>query len=95
VAFESKPVPGRNAGKVMLYALSTCGWCKKSKRFLQEHGIGYSYIDVDLLAEDEKEAVKSEVRRWNPSCSFPTLVVNDSQCVVGYDETKMKEILGL
>jgi len=24
-------VPGRNAGQVMLYALSTCVWCKKTR----------------------------------------------------------------
>ena len=27
-------VAGRNKGKVMLYALSTCGWCAKTKELL-------------------------------------------------------------
>ena len=44
-----KHVPGRNAGKVMLYALSTCVWCNKTKKLLNELGVEYDYTDVDLL----------------------------------------------
>jgi glutaredoxin-like protein NrdH len=31
--------------------------------------------------------------RWNPRGSFPTVVVNDSVCIVGYDEKKIKEAI--
>ena len=31
-------VTGKNKGKVMLYALSTCGWCGKTKELLQADG---------------------------------------------------------
>ena len=42
-------VPGENKGhKVTLYALSTCGWCKKTKKFLDELGVEYEYVYVDL-----------------------------------------------
>jgi len=27
-------VEGKNAGQIILYALSTCGWCKKTRELL-------------------------------------------------------------
>ena len=90
---EIKHVAGKNKGKIMLYALSTCGWCRKTKKLFDSLGIEYQYVDVDLLEEKEKESVRKEVARWNPRSSFPTVVVNDSVCIVGYDEKKIKEAI--
>ena len=42
-------VDGKNRGTVMLYALSTCGWCAKTKDLLRELGIAFDYTFVDLL----------------------------------------------
>ena len=39
---ELKHVPGKDKGKIMLYALSTCGWCQKVKRFLNNLGVEYN-----------------------------------------------------
>jgi glutaredoxin-like protein NrdH len=88
-------VPGKNAGKVMLFALSTCIWCKKTKQLLSDMGVEYDYAFVDqLTGADKDEAVKT-VEKWNPECSFPTLVVNDSKCIVGYKEAEIKQALKL
>ena len=87
-------VPGKNIGSVMLYALSTCGWCKKTKELLNNLGIEYDYIFVDLLEGNERETVMQTVEKWNPSCSFPTLVINNSKCIVGYKEEEIREAVG-
>ena len=87
-------VAGKNKGKVMLYALSTCGWCKKTKTFLKDISAEYDYIDVDSLDGKEKDEVMAVVKKWNPSCSFPTIVINDTACVVGFDEQKLNTELG-
>ncbi len=76
-----------------MYGLSTCGWCKKTKAFLKEMDVGYEYIDVDLLEGRERDETLEELRRFNPRCSFPSLVVNNSECIVGYDEDRMREVL--
>ena len=81
--------------KVHLYALSTCGWCKKTKAFLDENDIEYEVTYVDLLSGEEKEQVLTEVRKWNPRTSFPTVVVNDNQSVAGFKEERLREVLGL
>jgi hypothetical protein len=33
------------------------------------------------------------VKRFNPSTSFPTLVIGDSKCIVGFREKEIKEAL--
>jgi len=88
-------VEGKKAGKLMLYALSTCIWCKKTKQLLNDLGVEYDYTFVDLLQGAEKDDTMKIVEKWNPECSFPTLVVNDSQCIVGFKEKEIKEALKL
>ena len=91
---EIKHIEGKKKGKVMLYALSTCVWCKKTKRLLNQIAIAYDYIDVDLLDSTEREKVKETVLRWNPSGSYPTIVIDDNESIVGFDPEKIKEVLG-
>lgn len=90
-----KNVKGENKGKIMLYTLSTCGWCKKTKKLLDEHGVEYSYIDMDLLEGKEKDENTKKLKKWNPRCSFPTIVIDDKKCIIGYKEEEIKEVLGL
>jgi glutaredoxin-like protein NrdH len=90
---DIKHVDGIRKGDIRLYALSTCVWCKKTKRLLNELGVEYNYIDVDLLEENEKEAVEIEIRRWNPACSFPTLVIDGHRCIIGYKNDEIREAL--
>jgi glutaredoxin len=86
-------VQGKNKGDIFLYTLSTCGWCKQMKRWLDKKRLAYSYVDVDLEPAQDKETVIEAVRRWNPKCSFPTVVVNDKDCFVGFKPDRLKELL--
>jgi glutaredoxin len=86
-------VDGRKAGKVMLYALSTCIWCRKTKQLLSDMGVEYDYVFVDLLTGADKDEAVKTVTKWNPDCSFPTMVVNDKKCIVGFKEPEIREAL--
>jgi glutaredoxin len=88
-----KHVKGRKKGKVVLYALSTCVWCKKTRNLLDEIGVEYHYVYVDLLDREENEKVRTEVRKWNPQGSFPTIVIDDQNCITGFDESKIRKEL--
>ena len=88
-------VDGENKGKIMLYALSTCNWCKKTKELLTKLGVRFDFIYVDYLDGDDRDNTMEIVKKWNPRCSFPTLVINDKDCIVGYKKDKIKEALGL
>lgn len=83
-------VAGRSRGHIVLYALSTCVWCRKTKQLLDQLGVEYNYVDVDLLEGEEKTKATDEVKNLNPRCSFPTLAIND-KCIVGFDEQKIME----
>jgi Glutaredoxin and related proteins len=84
---------GKKKGKITLYALSTCVWCKKTKQLLTELGVDFYYIYVDELTPKEMEQVYEEVKKWNPSGSFPVLVIDDRKSIVGYREKDIREAL--
>lgn len=86
-------VNGKNKGRVMLYALSTCGWCAKTKALLKELGVEYHYIDVDLLKGEEQRTIVEEIKEFNPACSFPTLVFDSQKCIVGFKEDEIRKAL--
>ncbi len=81
--------------RVRFFALSTCGWCRKTKRFLDAHNVNYKIDYVDLLSGAEKARVMAEMERWNPRRTFPTVVVDDREVVVGFQEDRLREVLGL
>ena len=95
MAFEQhlKKVKGKNKGKVLVFALSTCQWCQKTKRLLAELGIEYFFVDVDLQTGDAAVEVINELDKYNPRHSFPTIVV-DNNVIFGFDEDRIREVLG-
>ncbi len=89
----AKKVPGKGKGDIFLFALSTCGWCRKTKNLLNDLGLEYRYIDVDLLDAQAKREVVEEVARWNPSTSYPTIVINNKG-IVGFQEDEIRQAVG-
>lgn len=87
-------VDGENKGDVLLFALSTCGWCKKTRLLLEEIGVAYNYVYVDLTDGDERNEVIENLKKWNTSLSFPTLVLNNEKSIVGFDKDTIVGELG-
>jgi glutaredoxin len=88
-----KHVPGKDVGRVILFALSTCGWCAKTRKLLEDMGVAYDYEYVDLLNGEEKDKVMQEMGKWNPQYSFPTMVIKEKQCIVGFKEDDIRKTL--
>ncbi len=89
-------IPGpHNEHHTVFYGLSTCVWCRRTRQFLEDQGVKFDYVYVDLLKGQEREEAIEQVRSWNSAVSFPTVVVGDEQCVVGYKPEKLKEALRL
>ena len=84
-------VAGKKKAKIMVYALSTCVWCNRTKKYLSELGVEYYFTNVDLLAPDQREEAEKEIMKWNPSCSFPTIVINDKDCVIGFNPEEIEK----
>ena len=87
-------VDGKDKGNILLFALSTCGWCKKVRMLLGDLEVEYDYIYVDLTNGEEREETVEALKKFNPDVSFPTLVINDSDVIVGYEEEEIKSKLG-
>lgn len=77
-----------------LYALSTCPYCRMTKKYLDEHDVAYDMTEVDLLEGEEKTATVDEVVRLSGGKSFPVLVVGE-EVVVGFNKSRMNQLLGL
>lgn len=83
-----------NECEIKLFALTTCGHCRSTKDLLNECGVKYDCVDVDKLEADERKQVLEEVKKLNPNCSFPTIVIGD-KIIVGFREDEIKEALNL
>jgi glutaredoxin len=79
--------------ELVLFALSTCGWCRKARTFLDENKLKYRYVYVDLLEGDAQKEVFEEVKTHNPRKTFPTLLVDSEDVIAGFNEDKYKESL--
>jgi glutaredoxin len=79
---------------VKIYSLSTCSHCKSTKKLLGDCTVKYEFVDVDLLEGEERKAILEDVKKFNPKCSFPTIIIGD-KVIVGYKEHEIKEALGL
>jgi glutaredoxin-like protein NrdH len=85
---------GKVSEPVKIYTLSTCGHCKAVKKFLTDLGVAYTCKDVDLLSGDERKETIEEVKRFNPACSFPTILIG-GKVIVGFNEPAIREALGI
>lgn len=86
-------VDGRDRGSVMLYGLSTCGWCGMTRDLLESLDVKFSYLYVDKVGPDEQEQVIKEIERFNPKLSFPTLVIGNDHVIVGFKEADIRKAL--
>jgi glutaredoxin len=86
-------VDGEDKGKIVLFALSTCQWCRKTRLLLEELKVDFNYIYVDLLEGEERSEIIEEVKKYNPQLSFPTLVLDDGDVIVGFNEEGIREAL--
>ena len=79
---------------VKMYTLSTCSDCKSVKKLLNDCAVKYEFTDVDMLTGNERAAIMEDIKKLNPHCSFPTIVIGD-KVIVGFNEKAIREALGL
>jgi glutaredoxin len=79
---------------IKVFSLSTCSHCKSTKKLLSDCTVKYDFIDVDLLDGEERKAIIADVKKFNPKCSFPTIIIGET-VIVGHKEDKIREALKL
>lgn len=85
--------PGQKKKEILIFALSTCVWCQKTKKLLNELGLEYSYLDVDLLGDSDRDDAYEAMQKYSQSASFPTIIVDNGAIVItGYEVEKLKKL---
>ena len=80
--------------KVTVYALSTCGFCRRGLNFLRENSIKFKYIYIDKLEFDTKQELKKELyETYQQRPVFPYLVMNDKEVLTGFRKELWEEKL--
>ncbi len=91
----SKVTGEKRGHKVVVYALSTCVWCKMTKQFLKDNGVEYEYVNVDLCTEEDKQEIRQEIQDKGGSLSYPTTIIDDKIVVTGFRKDLFKVALGI
>jgi mycoredoxin len=78
------------ATSVTVYSTSWCGYCRISKRFLDEHNVSYTEIDIEA---DEDAALR--VEQWNHgNRTVPTIDI-DGTILTNPSPAQLRQVLGL
>ncbi|MEK6860088.1 MAG: glutaredoxin family protein [Nanoarchaeota archaeon] len=88
-----KNVRGRKHKGIFLFALTTCGWCQRTKGLLDELGVEYNYVDVDLLNEEEQDEVIRILEDYDADASFPKTIIDENFVISGFDEEEIRRVL--
>ncbi|UQZ89495.1 glutaredoxin family protein [Deltaproteobacteria bacterium Smac51] len=75
---------------IFMYTLSTCVHCKNAKKLMHDLGAEYDYVDVDQLSQDEMSEALSEMSKYNPAETFPTIVIGD-KVIVGDRDSDIRQ----
>jgi glutaredoxin-like protein NrdH len=88
---------GRRKGReTTVYALSTCGFCKRGLQFLRDNSVDFSFVYVDDLPLETKNRIKQELReRFKKDVSFPFVVLDGEEALVGFIEPDWKLAFGI
>lgn len=82
--------PNDGKHQIFVFALSTCVHCRRTKELLDEMGVNYGHVEVDLLDENEMAGALEEIGRYNPAQTFPTIIIN-SRVIVGYKPDDIRQ----
>jgi glutaredoxin-like protein NrdH len=86
----SRPGP-----EITVYALSTCGFCKRALAWLDAKGFAYRYVYMDLVPLEVKTDAKRQLKeRFKADVSFPFAVIGGKDHLVGFVEADWSKTLG-
>ncbi len=79
--------------KVLMYTLSTCPWCRKTKKYFTDNKIPFEYVDYDLQPPKEQQKIEKAIMARGGDMAFPWVLIGDD-LVVGWNPEKYSELLG-
>lgn len=74
---------------VVIYSTPTCHFCQMAKEFFKDNDVAYTEYDVAADTEKRQEMVER-----SGQMGVPVIFIGE-EMIVGFDEDKIKEELGL
>ena len=74
---------------VTVYSTPTCPYCKLAKKFLTEHNVKFTDIDVSADGDAAQKMIKK-----TGQMGVPVIEIGD-ELIIGYDEKKLRKALKL
>jgi len=81
-----------NRNRIILFSLQTCSHCKDVRKMLQKRKVSFRTLYIDLMVGSERNDAMRQLKRVNPSVSFPTLVIGET-VIVGNKQEEIKKAL--
>ena len=78
--------------KVTIYALSTCLWCKKTKKYFEDRKVEFETVDYDKQDEARQEELMAEMRAAGGTGSFPFVKIGGAS-TQGYDPEEFEKLV--
>ena len=75
--------------QVAIYTTPTCAYCKMAKELLKEHNIPYTEYNVAEDAEKRNELIERTGQMGVP------VITIDNEVIIGFDEERIKALLGI
>jgi arsenate reductase-like glutaredoxin family protein len=83
---------GEHMAKVLMYTISTCPVCRKTKEFFRARGIPFDFIDYDLASENEQNKIAAEMMKGTGNIGFPFVRIDDV-VVIGFNPERFEQLL--
>jgi glutaredoxin len=80
--------PSTGPHEVVIYTTSWCGWCNKTRAWLDAKGV--DYVDKDV---ERDESAAFEMRELTGGEGGVPVVVIDGQVIRGFDQARMRKLL--
>ena len=89
-------VPGKyKKHKVLIYAISTCIWCKRAKKFFRDQDIEYKYVDIDQCNVEDRSKIKKAILARGGQLVYPTIIIDDKILINNFRIVKIRDALGI
>ena len=78
--------------KILMYTLSTCPFCRKTKKYFRDRNIPFDFVDYDQAGEKEQERIAAEMMKHTDHIAFPFVKIEDT-VVMGYNPERYEQLL--
>lgn len=76
---------------IVMYGADWCGDCRRSKAFLERHGVAFTYVDL----EERPEEMQTVIARNGGMRSIPVIVFDDGSHLTEPTNDALATRLGL